>query len=388
MASTVNAQDQNSSSDSDDGFNPYFIHHSDNSGLVLISQPLTGDNYPSWNRAMVIALSVKNKIGFIDGTIILPEDNEDLLNQWIRNNNIVISWILNSISKEISASVIYLESAHEIWIDMKERYQQRNGPRIFQLRRELMNHIQGQSSVSTYFTKLKTIWEELNNYRQVCSYGRCNCGGSKKLAEHYQTEYVMLFLMRLNDSYAQVRGQLLLMDLTAFIKKVFSLVSQEEHQRNVSTTSNSRTISDSMAFYAKNDAKKDNTGQVYNKWQRKERSPMCTYCGGTTYSVEKCYKLHGYPPGYKTRQRLPSFIHSDVNKSPNYMVANQVSESISDQNQNNVGDFVQTLNQNQYQQLISMLNNHLASAKVDTGADSIRPNQDLHNQKMTGKGKR
>ena len=39
----------------------------------------------------------------------------------------VISWILNSISKEISASIIYVYSAREIWIDLRDRFQQSNG---------------------------------------------------------------------------------------------------------------------------------------------------------------------------------------------------------------------------------------------------------------------
>ena len=72
----------------------------------------------------------------------------------------VISWILNSVSKEISASIIYAHSAREIWIDLRDRFQQSNGPRNFQLRRELMNLSQDQQSVSVYFTKLKTIWGE------------------------------------------------------------------------------------------------------------------------------------------------------------------------------------------------------------------------------------
>ncbi|XP_022880725.1 uncharacterized protein LOC111397993 [Olea europaea var. sylvestris] len=124
----------------DDGSSPYYLHHSDSPCLILVSQPLTGENYTSWSSAMTIALSVKNKLGFIDESISRPEGNVDLLNSWIRNNNIVISWILNYVSKDISASIIYYESAHEIWTDLKERFQQRNGPRIFQLKRELMNH--------------------------------------------------------------------------------------------------------------------------------------------------------------------------------------------------------------------------------------------------------
>lgn len=110
-------------SDIDDPSSPCFLHHSDSPGLILVSQQLTGDNYTSWSRAMTIALSVKNKLGFVDGTITKPKGiNADLLNSWIRNNNIVISWILNCISKDISTSVIYATSAHEIWNDLKDRF--------------------------------------------------------------------------------------------------------------------------------------------------------------------------------------------------------------------------------------------------------------------------
>lgn len=43
----------------------------------------------------------------------------------------------------------------------------------------------------------------------------------------------MVFLMGLNNSYAGVRAQILLMDPIPPINKVFSLIVQEEHQRSV-----------------------------------------------------------------------------------------------------------------------------------------------------------
>ena len=110
---SVSSVSQHGKSAIDDPLSPYFLHHSDSPGLVLVSQQLTGDNYSSWNRVMTIALSVKNKLGFIDGSIPRP-DSTDLLGSWIRNNNIVISWILNSVSKEISASILFSDSAREI----------------------------------------------------------------------------------------------------------------------------------------------------------------------------------------------------------------------------------------------------------------------------------
>lgn len=89
---------------------------------------------------MTIALSVKNKLDFIDGTINQPPTIDIVrYKSWSCNNNIIISWILNSISKEIAASVIYLKTAKDIWKELNDRFQQSNGPRIFQIKRDIMN---------------------------------------------------------------------------------------------------------------------------------------------------------------------------------------------------------------------------------------------------------
>ncbi len=48
----------------------------------------------------------------------------------------------------------------------------------------------------------------------------------KVVAEHYHQEYVYPFLMGLNESFAAIHGQILLMELLPFVNKVFSLVIQ------------------------------------------------------------------------------------------------------------------------------------------------------------------
>jgi len=284
----------NRRSEIDDPTGLFYIHHSDSPGIILVSQLLNGDNYVSWSRSMKIALSVKNKLGFIDGSIAKPEISDAVLyNAWNRNNNIVLSWILNSVSKEISSSILFGDSAFEVWKDLEERYQQSNSPRIFQLKRELMNTIQESKSVGMYFTKLKGVWEELCNFRPNCSCGKCTCGGVKDLNAFFQHEYVVQFLMGLNETFTHTRGQVLLMDPIPTINKVFAMVSQEEKQRSVGIDflGGSADQSNSMAMVVKDDQKKGS---------KKDR-PLCTHCKMLGHTIDKCYKLHGYPPGYKPR---------------------------------------------------------------------------------------
>ena len=50
--------------------NLYFLNSNENPGNILVAQPLLGmRNYQSWSRAMVLALTAKKKIGFINGKI-------------------------------------------------------------------------------------------------------------------------------------------------------------------------------------------------------------------------------------------------------------------------------------------------------------------------------
>jgi hypothetical protein len=115
--------------------NPFFLHHGDSPGAVLVSQSLTGDNYSSWRRAMILALTAKNKIGFVNGALPQPEvpESDPLSFSWCRCNNMVLSWLINSVSKEIAASIIYIESAADMWKDLQDRFSHLNGPRVFQL---------------------------------------------------------------------------------------------------------------------------------------------------------------------------------------------------------------------------------------------------------------
>lgn len=102
---------------------------------------------------------------------------------------------------------------------------------------------QGSLDVRTYFTRLKTLWDELRNYQPLPT---CDCGAMKPLIDHAEQEHVMQFLKGLNDSYNGIRAQILMIDTLPSVSKIFNLVVQEERQRMIGTSPVAPT--ESMAF--------------------------------------------------------------------------------------------------------------------------------------------
>jgi len=51
---------------------PLYIHPSDSSGQALITNIFNGENYNRWKRSVMIALSARHKVAFIDGTCVNP----------------------------------------------------------------------------------------------------------------------------------------------------------------------------------------------------------------------------------------------------------------------------------------------------------------------------
>ena len=116
MASNIETTSHSSSqcelSPMEDPRSPFFLHHGESPGAILVAQPLAKDNYPTWARAIRMALDAKSKLGFVDGSItasmaVTPFEKQ----AWSKCNSTISSWILNSVSPYITTSVIYRDTA-------------------------------------------------------------------------------------------------------------------------------------------------------------------------------------------------------------------------------------------------------------------------------------
>lgn len=72
----------------------------------------------------------------------------------------------------------------------------------------------------------------------------------------------------------------------------------------------------------------------------KKEFPVCKHCGTVGHVIDKCFKIHGYPPGYKVKPKQQS-------------LANHV---VSDNDSSVASPF--TFTESQYQQLLAILSSH------------------------------
>lgn len=85
---------------------PYYLHLFDISGMLITTVVLSESNYNQCRRSRELALSSKLNLGFVEGTCLKPVATSHLMMYWLCCNNVVTSWILNSVSVEIRNSII------------------------------------------------------------------------------------------------------------------------------------------------------------------------------------------------------------------------------------------------------------------------------------------
>ncbi|XP_042958217.1 uncharacterized protein LOC122293829 [Carya illinoinensis] len=263
---------------------PFFIQPGEGASSSLVPDLLTTKNYVTWVRTMRQALNIKNKLGFIDGTITKPQNTSDPL---------YAPW-----------------EPESVWNDLRERFSIHNAPRIFQLAKSISSSTQDSDSISRYHNKLKTFWDELEIYEPMPT---CTCGAVKTLLDYTHTHKVMQFLIGLDDSYDSVRAQILLQDPLPPLNRVLSLVQQEERRRQL------HSIPAPLAMATKtseirNSRRERHFCSHYNIsghslehcFKANPNLPICNHCRIPGHTREKCYKLNGFPSGHKNNSKYKS----------------------------------------------------------------------------------
>ncbi|XP_075087487.1 uncharacterized protein LOC142169518 [Nicotiana tabacum] len=119
-----------------DSNHPYFLHSSYAPDMSLVNAVFDGKGYQGGKRSILITLSAKNKLGFIKGNCPAPAPTSKDFQPWSRYNDMVTSWLSNSLSKDIGNSVIYSKSATNLWTSLEHRFGQSNGAKLYHLQKD------------------------------------------------------------------------------------------------------------------------------------------------------------------------------------------------------------------------------------------------------------
>ncbi|XP_071712675.1 uncharacterized protein [Rutidosis leptorrhynchoides] len=281
------------SADEDAGLNSglglcVYIRLSDTSTTALVSLKLKGtENYNVWSRAMTLALQTKNKFGFVDGSCIKSQTDNVLMLQWDRFNSVVLSWILNSISEELFSGQVFAKSAQTVWEELKETYDKIDGSVTFNLHPKLNSLTQGNSTVSDYYHKLYALWKQFDALVKLLT---CVCDANKEFKTHNDLIKLMQFLMGLDESYASVWSNILLIDPIPSVKTAFAIVSREESLRLSSHSSSSGPGRNQHSAFL--------VSKTFDNKRRIGNGPnpnlKCTKCRKLGHTIDRCYEIVGY----------------------------------------------------------------------------------------------
>nr|XP_025884882.1 uncharacterized protein LOC104645967 [Solanum lycopersicum] len=256
-----------------DAGSPLYIHPSDNTCSVLVPVPFDG--------------VVKNKLRFINGECMKPSPQSPDYRQLERSDAMVTSWILNSLSKDITDS---------------DRYDQTNGAKLYQIQKEINDLNQGILDITSYYTRMKKLWEELTTLsaKSICSC-TCTCGAKETMHKAEQDRRLIQFLMGLNEVYTIIRGNMLMMNPLPSMGQAFALLVQEEKQREFKP--NNQFSADSSSSLNVSSSSSRNSGgpsgvrgfQINYANSNVRTRPYGDHCKRVGHTKDRCYKIHGYP---------------------------------------------------------------------------------------------
>ncbi|XP_021720004.1 uncharacterized protein LOC110687687 [Chenopodium quinoa] len=207
---------------------------------------------------MIIGLSTKNKLSFVDGTLPTPISGDVNYKAYVRCNDLVIGWILGVLGPVTKKSVFFYKTAREMWKDLEERYGQVSSTKLYGIQEQISAAHEETEEIAEFFVKIKVLWDQLDDVNpiQVCTCNGCVCNVTSDPLPTLPLAYRMLL--------------------------------QEQKHKQISEHVNIVTSLEAFAFAA-------------DKRKFTDRPSF------------QCFKLKGYPPNFKAnnQKKFANIVQGD-----------------------------------------------------------------------------
>ena len=218
---------------------------------------------------------------------------------------------------------MWFKTAREIWFELEERYGQSFSAQLFALQEEINSIVQTHdTSVAKFFTKMKSLWDELDNLDPLPTYSCTgySCNLTQKFYKMHQSHRLIHFLMKLDNKYSHVRSNLLMMSELPTLAQAYRILMQEQKHQELNKLTNdtneSRAFRVDKRSFNENNFQKAHTPFTKNQQpvsvnhfkphighfepvtmtaQKRPNSYFCEHRKMQGHTIDQCYKIHGYP---------------------------------------------------------------------------------------------
>ncbi|KAL6322438.1 hypothetical protein AAG906_008093 [Vitis piasezkii] len=190
-----------------------------------------------------------------------------------------MSWILNSMERNIAEIFSYSESSLDLWEALRDMYgNQNNSARIFQIQQEVNALRQDGRPFVSLLGNFKSLWSELEVYRP-------HTVDPVVLKKRTEEDRVFQVLASLGSEFEDLRCHILMSPELPSLKSVCSTIQREEVRRKVMIRETVTNPSDTRAYIAhKNYEGKSIKG--------KRLDLKCEHCNAPGHTSDRCWVLH------------------------------------------------------------------------------------------------
>ncbi|GJS43996.1 ribonuclease H-like domain-containing protein [Tanacetum coccineum] len=165
---------------------------------------------------------------------------------------------------------------------------------MFGLHHQIHTLKQNGSSIADYYHKLNALWKQIDAMIEL---PKCVCNASESFKKHNQLMKLMQFLMVLDDSYMQSRSSILSREVLPNVRSAYATISSEKSHRVASGSIVGSLLKES--------------GFCLSLMQVGSSGLVCDNCGFNGHTIERCFKIIGYPADFRKRRANQHMTYTD-----------------------------------------------------------------------------
>ena len=120
---------------------------------------MNGENFLRWSQFVRMYIRGRGKIGYLIRHTKEPAANDANYPAWDAKNSMVMTWLVNSMEKDISWNYMCYHTTNELWDNVNQMYSDLgNQSQVYKLTLKLEEIRQGEKTVTKYFNTLKQLW--------------------------------------------------------------------------------------------------------------------------------------------------------------------------------------------------------------------------------------